>query len=117
MNVKQIAGLTAAIIGVVAVLAIVGLEPPKFATQSHVATVAAEHQVEYLLLAGEVKTLEQRSLEQAISSNDIRAGNLTIIAEDREAAGKKAVSLRRQVTRIERQTKQFEKELETLRLK
>ncbi len=114
MNVKQIAGVATLVVAVTAALAVFGLDPPKIATQSHVAAVAAEHKVDYDRLAGEVKTLEQRSLEQAISSGEIRAGDLRMLAEDREAAGKKAASVRRQVQRIERQNRQFEKELEAL---
>ena len=110
---KIVAG-AGTLIAILTAMAFIGLDPPKIATQGHVAAVTALHKIEYDRLAGEVKTLEQRSLEQAISSGEIRAGDLRMLAEDREAAGKKAASVRRQVRLIEQQTKTFQKQLDNL---
>ncbi len=115
MNTKQIAATCVAVsIALVAILSAfteIGLPIPKFASQRHVAdavgAVSTTHVRDYIMLAGEVKTLKQRSLEQAISSNEIRAGNLRLLAEDREAQGKSARSVRDQIRRIESESEDF----------
>jgi len=114
MTTKKVIGMiVAAAVGlgaVITALTMIGLTPGKLATQDFVIVADELHHDEYLILVGSVQENRARLLGQAIRSNTIRAGELRMIAEEREAQGKKAASIRRQINEIERETTDFDQE-------
>ena len=104
-------GITA----VVAAATTIGIDLPKFATQRHVAEHAAEEEVQRNILAGEIKSAKELSLENAIAREELRAGNLEIQAAqlkksgmDSRAMENQAKLLRKSVAKRERQLLRLE---------
>jgi len=101
-----VGGLTAAI----ALAATIGMDLPKFASQSHVAESVAKTDARIDILVGSVKSARELSLENAIAREELRAGNLEIQAAQLKAAGvdpraleDQAKLLRKSVAKRERQ--------------
>ena len=106
-----VGGLTAAI----ALAATIGMDFPKFASQSHVAESVAKAEARIDILAGSVKSTRELSLENAIAREELRAGNLEIQAAQLRAAGApsramedQAKLLRKSVAKRERQLLKLE---------
>ncbi len=104
-------GLTA----VVVAAANLGLDFPKFATQSHVAAGIAKTDAQLKFLAGSVKTNRMLSLENAIAADERRAGDLEIQAIQLEQMEQNSRAIRDQVKRLRRAVRQRELELNGLR--
>ena len=112
LTITAIAGSIAAIGGAAIVL---GIDLPKLATQQHVANNIAVESVRIDKLTGEVKSTRIIALENAISADEIRAGDLELQAYQLKALGQPARVIIDQVRRLRKAVARRELELEELR--
>jgi len=112
LTITAIAGSIAAIAAAAAVL---GIDLPKLATQQHVANNIAKESVRIDKLTGEVKSTRIIALENAISADERRAGDLELQAHQLKALGKSARAIIDQVRRLRKAVAGRELELEELR--
>ena len=104
-------GLTTMIV----LAATVGVDMPKLATQSHVAEHAADEKVRIDKLVGSVKSTRIIALENAISAQELRAGDLEIKAFEMEQAGLDARAVKDQAKQLRKTADRNERELRELR--
>ena len=101
INWKKITMITGSILGVVGVLAVFGVTAPQFATKAAIAEAMNEARAEaaaharadlkaWNQLAGEVKTVKQLGLEQALESATVRSIQLSQGIADAEAEEREA---------------------------
>ncbi len=102
-----IGGLTAAIV----FAATIGMDLPKFASQSHVAEKVAKTDARIDVLAGSVKSARELSLENAIAREELRAGNLEIQAAQLKAAGMDARAMEAQAKLLRKSVAKRERQL------
>ncbi len=105
-----VGGLTAA----VALAATIGMDFPKFASQSHVAESVAKTEARLDVLAGSVKSTRELSLENAIAREELRAGNLEIQAAQLKAAGLDARAMEAQAKLLRKSVAKRERQLQKL---
>lgn len=115
MSWKKTATITAAVLGILGIASAAGLGLRKIATQDFVAVHERRDDVRYERLAGELKSARIIGLENAISADERRVGDLEIQAAQLKMAGVSSRAVLDQVGRLRRANEQREQELGRLR--
>ena len=116
-RVLTITAVAGGIAAVAAAAAVFGIDLPKLATQQHVADNIAVESIRIDKLTGEVKSTRMIALENAISADERRAGDLELQAHQLKALGQPARAVTDQVHRLRKAVAKRELELEELRSK
>jgi len=115
MSWKKTATISGAVLGVLGIASAAGLGITKIATQDYVAAHARVDDARYAQLAGDLTAARIVGLENAISADERRAGDLDIQATTLTAAGGNARAVLEQAARLRRANGQRERELAKLR--
>ncbi len=117
MKLAKIVAASAAIVAVAGALAAFGLDLPKVASRSYVDAGQLTNDDVHRNFAGDLKTTRQLVLEQAISADERRVGDLEIAAPQIKAAGGDPRPMLEQAARLRRIIVSYESELRALRSK
>lgn len=116
MSVQRTTAITALVLGLLGVASAIGLGFDKIATQEFVATHARRDDTRYAQLAQDVKEATITGLENAISSDDRRMGDLQLQAAQLKAAtGTEPRAILDQVERLRRANEDRARKLNKLR--
>ncbi len=114
-RIVTIAVVAGSITAVVAAAAVVGIDMPKLATQSYVNNHALEELERFNILAGSAQSTRIIALQNAISADERRAGDLEIQAIQLEKLNQNARPIRDQIRRLHKSIRNNETELQKLR--